>query len=76
MSVQENIKKIREAKGITQTSVEKYASLSEMQYYRLEKEAKKIDPNVLFYIAKFLGVDMNIFFNDELTDNVIKDFVK
>ena len=36
MSVQENIKKIREAKGITQTSVEKYASLSEMQYYRLE----------------------------------------
>ena len=47
-----------------------------MQYYRLEKEAKKIDPNVLFYIAKFLGVDMNIFFNDELTDNVIKEFVK
>lgn len=71
MTIQENLKRIRNSKGITQKAVANYLEISEMAYSRLENEVKKVDANLLYKASEFLGVDMIIFFSNELTDNVI-----
>lgn len=73
LSVQENLKKIRTAKGVTQKAVADYIGLGEMSYSRFENEAKKVDATLLFKASKFLNVDIKIFFSDELTESVVND---
>lgn len=73
MSVQKNLKKIRTAKGVTQKAIAEFVGMHEMSYSRLENESKRIDPEVLVKAAKFLGVSINIFFDNKLTDSVIGD---
>lgn len=72
MTVQENLKKVRLAKGVTQKSVANYIGIGEMTYSRLENDAKKVDATLLFKASEFLGVEVNIFFDSKLTDDVIK----
>lgn len=71
MSVQNNLKKIRTAKGVTQKSIADFVGMHEMSYSRFENESKRIDPDMLIRASKFLAVGINIFFDDELTESVI-----
>lgn len=71
MSVQNNIRRIREAKGIAQNAVAKQLNYSAMRYSNLENTNKTIDPDVISPIARFLGVEPGVFFDNGLTDSVI-----
>ena len=73
MTVQENLKRIRMAKGVTQKAVADHIGIGEMSYSRFENDAKKVDATLLFKVSQFLGVDIKIFFNDKLTESVVKD---
>jgi len=72
MSVQKNIRRVRLAKGVTQTAVANYLGISRMSYNRLELSSVNIDPNFLPKIANFLETDMKVFFDDKLTESVMK----
>ncbi|MGF7436271.1 helix-turn-helix domain-containing protein [Lentilactobacillus senioris] len=76
MQVQRNIAKIREAKGVKQSAVASFLGYSSQKYHRIEKINKTISTDDLNNIALFLGVDINIFFDDKLTDSVIKNVGK
>lgn len=70
MKVRDNIKRIREAKGVTQISVAKYLGISPMRYHRLENDNKTIDPDFISLIARYLGVSEETFFSQKLTESV------
>lgn len=74
LSLKSNIKKIRLAKGVKQRSIANYLDISDMSYSRIENSNKSIDPNVIEGIASFLDVDIGVFFNDELTESVVKRY--
>ncbi|MBC6150074.1 helix-turn-helix transcriptional regulator [Listeria booriae] len=73
MSVQNNVKLLRKSTGISQKAVAQYLNLSEMQYWRIENDQAKLDVDCLREIAKFLNINIDIFFDDELTKIVIKE---
>lgn len=73
MSVQQNIRKVRRMKGIKANSVAHHIGISDMSYSRLERIAKTVDPNLLKKIADYLNVDVQVFFDDKLTDFDTKD---
>lgn len=68
--VQDNIKKVRTAKGVTQRALANYLGITEMSYSRLENQNERVDSIQLYKIAKFLNVDLDIFFNEKLTESV------
>ncbi|GGA31380.1 helix-turn-helix domain-containing protein [Psychrobacillus lasiicapitis] len=68
----ENLKRIRLAKGVTQMHLSKKLGISNMAYSRMENGETKIDVERLRVIAVLLGVDINIFFDKELTEFVIE----
>ena len=74
MSVQNNIKRVRKIKGVSQKSVADFIGMSEMTYSRLENTNKKMDPEDLIKIANFLNVGIEIFFSNKLTDSVCRSF--
>lgn len=71
--VHENLKKIRAAKGVTQTHLAKKLNISNMSYSRMENGDAKIDVERLKVISTALSVDIAIFFDNKLTDSVIED---
>lgn len=71
--VHENLKKIRTAKGVTQTHLAKKLNISNMSYSRMENGDAKIDVERLKVISTALSVDIAVFFDNKLTDSVIKD---
>ncbi|MBC1525472.1 helix-turn-helix transcriptional regulator [Listeria booriae] len=73
MSVQNNVKLLRKSTGISQKAVAQYLNLSEMQYWRIENDQAKLDVDCLREIAKFLNINIDIFFDEELTKIVIKE---
>lgn len=73
MLVYKNVTRIREAKGVTKTAVARYLGMSLQGYSYLEKGETRLDVERLKRIAKKLGVNCAIFFDDKLTDCVIKD---
>ena len=73
MTIQENLKRVRNSKGVTQKAVANYLEISEMAYSRLENDAKKVDATLLYKASQFLGVDVTIFFSNKLTDDVINN---
>ncbi|AXX65549.1 XRE family transcriptional regulator [Bombilactobacillus bombi] len=75
MCVQKNIKRIRLARGIKQKAISNYLNISEMKYSRIENSNKKIDSKTLEKIAQFLNVNANIFFDDKITESVIKRYL-
>lgn len=70
--VHENLKRIRLAKGVTQLHLAKKLGISNMAYSRMENGETKIDVERLRVIAILLGIDVNIFFDNKLTDSVIE----
>lgn len=71
MSTQNNIRLLRQSFGITQHAVAKAIGYSGSKYFRLEHIARKVDLDDIGKIAKFLGVEVSVFFDDELTKKVI-----
>ena len=75
LNLQNNVKKIRQAKGVKQKSVAEFLNISQMRYSRIENTNKSIDTIMLEKIAKFLDVDVSIFFDDKLTESVISKYL-
>lgn len=71
--VHENLKKIRMAMGVTQSHLAKKINVTGMTYSRIENGESKLDVERLKVISIALGVEVGIFFNDSLTDSVIKE---
>ncbi|WP_320957726.1 helix-turn-helix transcriptional regulator [Enterocloster asparagiformis] len=72
-SVYENVELIREKRGITKKKLAENAGISQMACSRVLSGESKICADLLKNFAFTLGInDMNIFFNDELTDSVIE----
>lgn len=71
MSVNANIRKIREAKGITKTFLAKKLGMSLQGYRYLENGDVRMDVDRMQEIAKALDVKSAVFLEDKLTDSVI-----
>lgn len=76
MNVQKNIKRIRVSKGITQKAVALYLGVIPQTYYRIENENKNVNSIYLQKISEYFQVDIKVFFDDKLTENVINKFNK
>ncbi|MDD6128250.1 MAG: helix-turn-helix transcriptional regulator [Veillonellaceae bacterium] len=73
MPVIENIRRIREAKGVSKTFVAKHLGLTLQGYRYIESGEVKLDVERMKKIGRILNVDSSIFLKDELTDCVIKE---
>lgn len=71
--VHENLKKIRTAMGVTQSHLAKKINVTGMTYSRIESGESKLDVERLKVISITLGVEVAVFFNDKLTESVIKE---
>lgn len=69
--VHKNLKKIRIAKGVTQAHLAKKLDISKMAYSRMENGESKIDVERLLVIATALSIEVEVFFDEKLTDSVI-----
>jgi transcriptional regulator with XRE-family HTH domain len=70
MEIGERIKKIREARGLSQKEVASMIKMDQSQYSKLEKD--KTDPSVstLAKVAKALGSQLSELFADDLLRDV------
>jgi len=68
MKLNERIDFIRESKGITQKHVADVCGKSSQWYYDMKIGKSSVKGEDLPNIAKALGVDVSIFFTDELSD--------
>ncbi len=71
MPVNENIKRLREAKGVTKTFVAKSIGLSLQGYRYIEDGETKLDVERMKKIASVLCVNSAILLDDKLTESVI-----
>lgn len=69
--VYENLKKIRESKGVRQSYLAEKLNISAMSYSRMESGVTKIDVERLRVISSLLGVKIEVFFDNELTESVV-----
>ena len=72
MPVHENIRMIREAKGVSKTFIAKGLGMSLQGYRYLEDGSVKLDVERMKIIAHLLGEDSAVFLNDKLTKSVIE----
>lgn len=70
MEIGERIKKVREARGLSQKEVATMIKMDQSQYSKLEKD--KTDPSVstLAKVAKALGTQLSDLFADDLLKDV------
>lgn len=68
----ENVELIRQAKGVTKKYLADKLGLSLQGYRHIGNGAVSLDVERLRIIANVLGEDVKIFFENELTDLVIK----
>ena len=71
--VHENLKKIRIAMGVTQSHLAKKINVTGMTYSRIENGESKLDVERLKIISIALGLEVSIFFDEKLTESVIKE---
>ena len=71
MTVNQNIERVRRAKGVTKTHLAKSLGMSLQGYRYLENGSVRLDVERMKRIADVLGVDSAIFLDDKLTDGVI-----
>jgi transcriptional regulator with XRE-family HTH domain len=71
--VHKNVEKIRIAKGITKTHIANKLDLSLQGYRHITSGEVRLDVERLKVIANVLGVSPAVFFDDKLTDSVIKE---
>lgn len=69
----ENIEKIRKAKGIQKKYIAEKLNLSPMGYSHISKKGCGLTAERIKIIAEVFKVDPGVFFDDKLTDNVIKE---
>lgn len=69
----ENLKKLRIAKGVTQSHLANKLEVTPMTYSRMEKGESKIDVERLKILSKALDIEIEIFFSNKLTDSVISN---
>lgn len=72
MPVHENVRMIREAKGVSKTFIAKGLGMSLQGYRYLESGSVKLDVERMKIIAHLLGEDSAVFFDDKLTKSVIE----
>jgi transcriptional regulator with XRE-family HTH domain len=72
--VYDNVEKIRRAKGVTKTHVAQKLKMSLQGYRHMTSGSTRLDVERLKIIAGALGVDPSVFFDDKLTESVIKEF--
>lgn len=70
--IHNNVKNIREAKGVTKTHIAKKLNLSLMGYTHIETGSVRLDVERLKLIANILGVSPEVFFDNQLTEIVIQ----
>lgn len=68
MKLHERIDVIRESKGITQKHVADVCGKNSQWYYDMKIGRSSVKGEDLSNIAKALGVDVSIFFEEELSD--------
>ncbi|MGY3186496.1 helix-turn-helix domain-containing protein [Lysinibacillus sp. TE18511] len=71
--IHENVKKIRIIRGVTKRRVAKGINVTEMTYGRIENGISKLSAEHLKIIATILGVPVATFFDEKLTESVIKE---
>lgn len=71
-----NVEKIRRAKGVTKTHLANKLNLSLQGYRHITSGNVRLDVERLKVIANVLGVEPAIFFDNELTESVIKEIEK
>lgn len=71
MPVHENIKRIRESRGVTKSFVAKSLGMSLQWYRHIENGAVRLDVERMKRIGEALHVDSAVFLDDALTDSVI-----
>lgn len=69
--VHDNLKRIRIAMGVTKSHLAKKIKVTSMTYSRIEKGESRLDVERLKVLAKVLGVEISVFFDDKLTESVI-----
>ena len=68
----ENVELIRESRGITQTKMAQDSGVSVQRMHRMLTGQSELPADVLRSVSRTLVInDMNIFFDDKLTDSVI-----
>lgn len=70
--IHQNVEKVRKAKGVTKTYIAKKLDMSLQGYTHLVSGNTRLDVERLAIIAAVLGVEPGVFFDDKLTDSVIK----
>lgn len=71
MPVCENIRRIREARGITKTFIANALGMSLQGYRYLENGDVRLDVERMKKIASLLCVDSGVLLNDKRTESVI-----
>lgn len=72
----DNIEKIRKAKGVTKTHLAKKLGLSLQGYRYVTSNATRLDVERLRTISNELNISVEIFFNDKLTESVIRSLAQ
>ena len=71
--IRDNVKRIRKAKGVMASHVSKVLGYKTPQGYQyLENGQANITADKLEIIAKVLGENVAVFYDEKLTDSVIK----
>ena len=71
MGVNENIRKVRESRGVTKTFMAKGLGLTLQGYRYLEDGSVRLDVERMKKIGELLRVDSAIFLDDKLTESAI-----
>ena len=71
MGVTENIRRVRESRGVTKTFMAKGLGLTLQGYRYLEDGSVRLDVERMKKIGELLRVDSAIFLDDKLTDSAI-----
>lgn len=69
--IRENVKRIREYRGVTKTHIANNLGMTLNGYSQIEKGEVRLDSERLKVIAQLLCVSPAVFFDDELTESVI-----
>ncbi|MDG5787805.1 helix-turn-helix transcriptional regulator [Evansella sp. AB-P1] len=70
--IHDNVERVRKAKGITKTFIATQLGLSLQGYRHITSGEVRLDVERLSIIANILGVNPGIFFDEKLTESVIK----
>jgi len=72
MGVHENIRRVRESRGVTKTFMANGLDMSLQGYRYLESGEVRLDVERMKKIGDLLRVDSAIFLDDKLTESAIK----